>query len=447
MNDTICAISTALGVGAISIIRLSGQDAITIVNKIFKSKDLTRAASHTINYGYIEYEKQTIDEVLVTIMKAPKTYTKEDIVEINCHGSIATVNKILEILLTLGCRLAEGGEFTKRAFLNGRIDLVQAEAVSDLIASTTEASRNLSLNSIKGNLSKIIKELRQEILEVLANIAVNIDYPEYEDAEEITIDLLKTKNEHILKKLKEILNTAKDGKIIKDGINVALIGKPNVGKSSILNRLLDENKAIVTNVAGTTRDIVEGSITIKGIKFNFIDTAGIRQTTDEIEKIGVDKSKEISKIADLVICVLNGQEKLSDEDKEILSITKNTPRIIFVNKNDKPLKIDKVTSAIYGNTLTEEGIKPLKEQMIKEFNLNKINTQDFTYVSNARQIALLKKCQQKLENISKQIEKQTPVDMLEIDLKQAYDLLGEITGETYKDELIDELFKNFCLGK
>ena len=448
MSDTICAISTALGVGAISIIRLSGPKSIEIVNKIFKGKDLTKVDSHTIHYGFITYEDKIIDEVLVMIMKAPKTYTLEDIVEINCHGSLATVQKILEILLTLGCRLAEGGEFTKRAFLNGRIDLVQAEAVSDLISSTTEASRNLSLKGLTGKLSAIIKELRKDILDVLANIAVNIDYPEYEDAEEITLELLKEKNNKILGKLKDILKTAKDGKIIKDGINVAIVGRPNVGKSSLLNKVIEENKAIVTDIAGTTRDIVEGSITIEGIKFNFIDTAGIRNTQDKVEQIGVIKSKEMINEVDLIICVLNGLEKLTKEDKEILEYIEDKKRIIFVNKNDQKLEIDiKDKDVVYGNTIELSGIDALKEKMIEEFHLNKINTQDFTYVSNARQIALLRQCQKILESIEEQISIQTPVDMLEIDLKKVYDLLGEITGETYKDELLDELFKNFCLGK
>ena len=448
MSDTICAISTALGVGAISIIRLSGPKSIEIVNKIFKGKDLTKVDSHTIHYGFITYEDKIIDEVLVMIMKAPKTYTLEDIVEINCHGSLATVQKILEILLTLGCRLAEGGEFTKRAFLNGRIDLVQAEAVSDLISSTTEASRNLSLKGLTGKLSAIIKELRKDILDVLANIAVNIDYPEYEDAEEITLELLKEKNSKILGKLKDILKTAKDGKIIKDGINVAIVGRPNVGKSSLLNKVIEENKAIVTDIAGTTRDIVEGSITIEGIKFNFIDTAGIRNTQDKVEQIGVIKSKEMINEVDLIICVLNGLEKLTKEDKEILEYIEEKKRIIFVNKNDQKLEIDiKDKDVVYGNTIELSGIDALKEKMIEEFHLNKINTQDFTYVSNARQIALLRQCQKILESIEEQISIQTPVDMLEIDLKKVYDLLGEITGETYKDELLDELFKNFCLGK
>ena len=447
MNDTICAISTSLGVGAISIIRLSGPEAINITNKLFSKKNLTKVKSHTIHYGFICDKEEKIDEVLVSIMRAPKTYTKEDIVEINCHGGISSTNKVLELLLLNGCRLAEAGEFTKRAFLNGRIDLVQAEAVSDLISANTDASRKLSLKQVNGSLSKIINNLRNNILDILANIEVNIDYPEYEDIEEITIEMLKEKITYINVELNKILGSAQDGKIIKEGINVALIGKPNVGKSSLLNKLIEENKAIVTNIAGTTRDIVEGSALINGIKFNFIDTAGIRNTIDEVEKLGVEKSRQIIQNVDLIICVLNGEENLTNEDQEILNFTNNKKRIIFINKNDRPLKIDFSGKVIYGNTKSLAGIKDLKEEMIKEFNLNNIITQDFTYVSNARQIALLKKAQTLIQDLQKEVKNNVPIDMLEIDLKKVFDLLGQITGETYEDELLDKLFKNFCLGK
>ena len=448
MNDNICAISTALGVGAISIIRVSGNDAISIVNKIFKGKDLTKVPSHTINYGYIINQDTIIDEVLVSVMKAPKTYTKEDIVEINCHGGISSTNKVLELLLTNGCRLAEGGEFTKRAFLNGRIDLVQAEAIGDLINSQTEASRKLLMKQVTGKLSIIIKNLRQKILDILANIAVNIDYPEYEDAKEVTLEELKNNIQDIKKDLANILETSENGKILKDGITVALVGKPNVGKSSLLNKLLDENKAIVTDIAGTTRDIVEGSITLKGVKFNFIDTAGIRDTEDKVESLGVQKSKEIMQNVDLVICVLNGNEKLTKEDQEILNNLKDINHLLFINKDDqkKMIEIDD-KEAIYGNTVTSNGLDKLIEKLITLFNLNALNNSDFTYVSNARQIAILKQCQDLTHIIIESINEQMPVDMIEIDIKRVYDLLGQITGETYQDELLDELFKNFCLGK
>lgn len=447
MEDTICAISTSLG-GAISIVRVSGKNAIKIVNKLFSTKNLENAKSHTIHYGYIVDEDQKIDEVLVSVFKAPKTYTCEDIVEINCHGGISTTNKVLELLLTNGCRLAEGGEFTKRAFLNGRIDLIQAEAVSDLLSSTSDQARSLSLNQVKGDLSLKIKNIRNTILDLLANIAVNIDYPEYEDAEEVTIEILQSKIPNIINQLNNLLNTASSGQIIKNGINVSIVGRPNVGKSSLLNKLLQEDKAIVTDIAGTTRDIVEGSISLNGIRFNFTDTAGIRDTKDKVEKIGVNKSKQYLKSSDYIICVLNGTEQLTKDDQEILDALDNDKSIIFVNKNDQKLKIDvDKKNIIYGNTMDANGIDELKNKLIENFNLDKINSNDITYLSNARQISLVKQAKNTLEKVNESLNELIPIDMLEIDIKKSYDLLGEITGETYQDELLDKLFENFCLGK
>lgn len=447
MEDTICAISTSLG-GAISIVRVSGKNAIKIVNKLFSTKNLETAKSHTIHYGYIVDGKQKIDEVLVSVFKAPKTYTCEDIVEINCHGGISTTNKVLELLLTNGCRLAEGGEFTKRAFLNGRIDLIQAEAVSDLLSSTSDQARSLSLNQVKGDLSLKIKNIRNTILDLLANIAVNIDYPEYEDAEEVTIEILQSKIPNIINQLNNLLNTASSGQIIKNGINVSIVGRPNVGKSSLLNKLLQEDKAIVTDIAGTTRDIVEGSISLNGIRFNFTDTAGIRDTKDKVEKIGVNKSKQYLKSSDYIICVLNGTEQLTKDDQEILDALDNDKSIIFVNKNDQKLKIDvDKKNIIYGNTIDANGIDELKNKLIENFNLDKINSNDITYLSNARQISLVKQAKNTLEKVNESLNELIPIDMLEIDIKKSYDLLGEITGETYQDELLDKLFENFCLGK
>ncbi|HJJ16793.1 MAG TPA: tRNA uridine-5-carboxymethylaminomethyl(34) synthesis GTPase MnmE [Bacilli bacterium] len=447
MEDTICAISTSLG-GAISIVRVSGKNAIKIVNKFFSTKNLETAKSHTIHYGYIVNETQKIDEVLVSVFKAPKTYTCEDIVEINCHGGISTTNKVLELLLTNGCRLAEGGEFTKRAFLNGRIDLIQAEAVSDLLSSTSDQARSLSLNQVKGDLSLKIKNIRNTILDLLANIAVNIDYPEYEDAEEVTIEILQSKIPNIINQLNNLLNTASSGQIIKNGINVSIVGRPNVGKSSLLNKLLQEDKAIVTDIAGTTRDIVEGSISLNGIRFNFTDTAGIRDTKDKVEKIGVNKSKQYLKSSDYIICVLNGTEQLTKDDQEILDALDNDKSIIFVNKNDQKLKIDvDKKNIIYGNTIDANGIDELKNKLIENFNLDKINSNDITYLSNARQISLVKQAKNTLEKVNDSLNELIPIDMLEIDIKKSYDLLGEITGETYQDELLDKLFENFCLGK
>lgn len=449
MDDTIVSISTSLGVGAIAIIRLSGPKAIEIVNKIFKGKDLTKVDSHTINYGYIKENDTIIDEVLVSIMRAPKTYTTEDVVEINTHGGIATTNKVLELCLTNGARLAEPGEFTKRAFLNGRIDLTQAEAVEDIITSTTDKSLNLSMNQLTGSLKKLITDTRKTMVNLMANIEVNIDYPEYEDAENITIPLLKEKLVPIKNKLSKLLEESKNAKIIKDGIDVALIGRPNVGKSSLLNLFLEEEKAIVTNIAGTTRDIVEGQTIINGIKINFIDTAGIRNTTDVVEKIGVEKSKQMISKADLNILILNNNEPITNEDKELLELIKSKPSIIFINKDDLETKLDleQMPNIVQGNTLSLEGIKDLKQKIIEYFNLEKIEVKDATYLTNARQNALIKNTISYIDQALEDIENEVPVDMIEINIRAAWDTLGEIIGATYKDELLDELFSNFCLGK
>jgi len=449
MEDTICAISTSLGVGAISIIRVSGSEAINIVNKIFKGKNLNEVKSHTINYGYICDDNKEIDEVLVSVMRAPKTYTLEDIIEINCHGGISTTNKVLELILENGARLAEPGEFTKRAFLNGRIDLTQAESVDELLKSKSESARVVALNGVSGSLGKKIKKLRSILVELMANIEVNIDFPEYEDALEITHSNLLPKLTIIKDELTELINSARNGKILSEGLNVAIIGRPNVGKSSILNNLLEEEKAIVTDIAGTTRDVIEGSATINGILINFIDTAGIRETEDIVEKIGVDRSREAIKKADLVILVLNNNEKLTKEDLELLDTIKEYPHIIFVNKTDleENLVIDKDYNVIRGNTKELKGLDELKEKIILTFNLDKIETKDMTYLSNVRQIDLAKKANKSILNCINNLNNEIPVDMLAIDIKQAWDLLGEIIGENYQDALLDELFTNFCLGK
>ena len=452
MEDTIVAISTASGVGAISIIRLSGSKALEVASKIFKGKDLKKVASHTINHGYIiDKNRNIIDEVLVSVMLAPKTYTMEDIVEINTHGGIASTNKVLELCLVNGARLAQPGEFTKRAFLNGRIDLTEAEAIEDVINSSTDKSLILSMNQLTGSLKNLITETRKDIMGLIANIEVNIDYPEYEDAEDITLKRLKEKLLPIKSKLEELLKNSNDAKIIKDGINICMIGRPNVGKSSLLNAFLEEDKAIVTDIAGTTRDIVEGETIINGIKINFLDTAGIRETANVVEKIGVDKSKKIINTADLIILVLNNNEKLTPDDLELLDLIKDKNYIIFVNKNDLPANIDlpieKYTNVVYGNTLTTAGIKELKEMITTVFNLEKINTNDPTYITNARHKALIEVALNYLNSALENIDNGYSVDMLEIDIRACWDTLGEIIGATYKDELLDELFSNFCLGK
>lgn len=450
MNENICAISTSLGVGAISIVRASGPNVIDIVNKIFKGKDLNKVETHTINYGHIVDNEEIIDEVLVSIMLAPKTFTKEDVVEINCHGGIATTNKVLELLILNGCRLAEKGEFLKKAFLNGRIDLIEAEGINDLISSETEESRKYAINRAEGNLSKIIKNNRNVLVSLQADMEVNFDYPEEADNPEITHEKVLKSLEIIKKDLEDLSKTAQEGSILKNGIDVAIIGKPNVGKSSILNHLLDEQKAIVTNIAGTTRDIVEGSITLDGVKLNLIDTAGIRETEDIVEKIGVDKSKDIVNQADLAIYVLNNNEEITKEDIELINNI-NVKKIILINKNDLESKINidsiKENIIIYGNTLTPNGLDELKKKISELFKLSEIKSKDYNYLSNARQVALVRQSLVSIENAIQSVKDEMPLEMIAVDIKDAFDLLGEIIGVTYKDELLDELFSKFCLGK
>lgn len=446
MDDTICAISTALGVGAISIIRVSGNDSINIVNKIF-DRDLTNVLSHTINYGHIIDNNEIIDEVLISVMKSPKTFTCEDIVEINCHGGIATTNKILELVIRNGARMALPGEFTKRAFLNGRIDLIEAEGVMDLINSKTEVGRKMAMASLSGKVSNMISDLRRKMLDIIANIEVNIDYPEYEDILVVTNDMIKDSVTHLKSELSKILKEALDGKIIKEGIKTLIIGRPNVGKSSILNRLLDEDKAIVTDIEGTTRDIVEGTVSLDGILLNIIDTAGIRQTDNIVEKIGVDKSISLINEADLIILVLNNNEALNSDDLKLLESTKNKKRIIFINKSDLESNISIDEDVIYGNTLNNAGLDELKNKIKELFNMDNISNSDLNYLSSANQIATLKECLKRVEDIEIALENDLTVDMLEIDIKRIWELLGNLIGESYDEELLDNLFSKFCLGK
>ena len=452
MNDTICAISTSQGIGAIAIIRVSGPDSIQIVNKIFKGKDLTKVESHTINYGYIvDNDNNEIDEVLVSVMKSPRTFTTEDTVEINTHGGIAPTNKVLEILLTNGCRLAEPGEFTKRAFLNGRIDLLEAEAVMDKINAQTEKQNQLANNQLKGKVSKLIDDLRSDMIQIISNINVNIDFPEYDDVDIITNEILIPKITNLKNRIEKIIKESKNGEIIKNGITTSIVGEPNVGKSSLLNALLDEDKAIVTDIAGTTRDIVEGNISIEGIPLNIIDTAGIRETDNIIESIGVEKSKEMLNKSDLILLVLNNNEPLSNEIKKIYETIKNKTHIVIINKIDLENKLDinyfPKDNVIKMSVRNNKGLSELKQHIVDLFNLSQINTDDPTYLSNTRSIAILKKCLKSIKDIEKSLEDNIPIDMLEIDIKNIWEELGKINGKYYDEELLDEMFNRFCLGK
>lgn len=451
MNDTIVGIATALGVGAVSIIRVSGDEAIKIVNGITLSKKLNNVNSHTINYDYIVDNNEKIDEVLISVMLGPKSFTREDVVEINAHGGIATTKKILELLLIKGCRLSEPGEFTKRAYLNGRIDLTQAEGIMDLINAKTDKARDLAINQLGGNVSRLIKDLRQYLLEILANIEVNIDYPEYEDIEEMTIIKIKERISLIEKKINSIIKESENSKIIKEGIKTVIIGKPNVGKSSLLNCLIDEEKAIVTDIEGTTRDVIEGSITIDGIALDIMDTAGIRSTEDLIEKIGVQKSLDLIDQADLILFVLNNNDIVNEEEMILLEKIYEKKHILVINKldlesnlNQDALKSDNIVKI---STLKNQGILDLKNKIKEMYNLDQIETKDINYLTNARSLALLNQALEAIQSVKVGIEKELPIDMIEIDIKSIWNLLGEITGEKYQDDLINQLFSQFCLGK
>ncbi len=450
-GKTIVGIATTTGIGAISIIRLSGPDAIKIANQVFWGRNLNNVASHTIHYGYIVDNGEKIDEVLVTVMKKPKTYTKEDVVEINCHGGISTTNKVLEVLLTHGCEVAEPGEFTKRAFLNGRIDLLEAEGVMSIINAQTDLNRQLAFNQLKGSVSRKIIAEREKLTRLLANIAVNIDYPEYEDIEEVNYEMIKNITKDVKKKLNQIYKESKQGKIIEEGIKTVIIGKPNVGKSSLLNALIEENKAIVTDVAGTTRDVVEGKLNIGGVLLNLADTAGIRKTVDEIEKIGVEKSMELINQAELVLLVLDNSQRITAEEKKIIEKIKEKNYILVINKVDLVGKIEKskfpADKIVETSVFDEKTIYNLKTKINEMFRLEKLSQKDLTYLTSARSIALLQKVLKILDEIEAGVKSNKAIDVLEIDIRRAWKELGLITGEVFEDELIDNIFENFCLGK
>lgn len=456
--DTITSISTPMGEGAIGIVRLSGPEAVEIGDKLYKGKKkLKDVPSHTINYGHIidSETHEVVEEVMISVLRAPKTFTREDIIEINCHGGILTINRILELTMTHGARMAEPGEYTKRAFLNGRIDLSQAEAVMDFIRSKTDRASKVAMNQIEGRLSDLIKQQRQSILEILAQVEVNIDYPEYDDVEDATTEFLLAQSKKIKNEIDQLLETGTQGKIMREGLSTVIVGKPNVGKSSMLNNLIQDNKAIVTEVAGTTRDVLEEYVNVRGVPLRLVDTAGIRDTEDIVEKIGVERSRKALSEADLILFVLNNNEPLTEEDRTLYEVIKNEDAIVIVNKTDleRRLDIEEVktmigdTPLIQTSMLKQEGVDELELQIRDLFFGGEVQNQDMTYVSNSRHISLLKQARQTIQDAIDAAEAGIPMDMVQIDLTRTWELLGEIIGESASDELINQLFSQFCLGK
>lgn len=449
--DTIAAISTPLGEGAIGIVRLSGSDAIAIADKVFTGKSLANCDSHTLNYGHITENTRVLDEVMVGVMKAPKTFTREDVVEINTHGGIAVMNEILQLLLCNGARMAEPGEFTKRAFLNGRMDLSQAEAVMDIIRAKTDQAMNIAVKQLDGSLSNLINKTRQKILETLAQVEVNIDYPEYDDVEEMTTRMLREKTAAFQTLLENLLKTAKRGKILREGLSTAIIGRPNVGKSSLLNHLLREEKAIVTDIAGTTRDVIEEYVNINGVPLKLVDTAGIRETDDIVERIGVERSHKALEEADLVLLVLNANEALTGQDRQLLKISEDSNRIVLLNKTDLSENIetaDLPEDVIKISVLEDTNIDKIEAKINELFFENAgIIEQDATYLSNSRHIALIEQALEALKAVNDGLDAGMPVDLVQVDMTRAWEILGELTGDAAPDELITQLFSQFCLGK
>lgn len=440
MNDTIAAIATANATGAVSIIRISGEEAILIVSELI-NKDLSKKEGYTITFGTVQEDNEVVDEVLVSIFRAPKSYTGEDVVEIGCHGGLFITRKILSLCLGKGARLARRGEFTERAFLNGKMDLSQAEGVNDLINATDEVNAKSAMHSLKGSVSKILKPLEEDLTQIISNIEVNIDYPEYDDVHQLTEDEILPKARTWLKDIQKLIDEAKKAVNIREGIDTVILGRPNVGKSSLLNALLEEDKAIVTDVAGTTRDIVEGTVRLDGITLNLIDTAGIHESNDIVEKIGIDKSLQALEKAELVIVVIDGSEALTDEDHKLLEMTKNKNRIVVYNKNDKAIQHDGISiSAINGDV--EALTNAIKEKYEKELYLASSDT-----LNNERQIGLAIQAEQSMKNAIRTLEDGMELDLVTIDLENAWTSLKEITGKAGKEDLLDEIFSRFCLGK
>ena len=448
-DDTIVGISTAMGKGAISIIRLSGPQAIEIVNKVFKGRNLTKVKSHTIHYGHIYNKEELLDEVLVSVFKAPKTYTAEDVVEINCHGGSFVTNQVLKLLLENNARLAEAGEFTKRAFLNGRIDLTKAESVMDVIDAESKNALKLANKGLRGDIADLITKKQQELLDIVAVIAVNIDYPEYDDVEEMTNTKVLPKINKLINDLEDILKKSNTAEKIKHGIDTVIVGQPNVGKSSLLNAMLREDKAIVTSIAGTTRDVIEGKLNLENITLNLIDTAGIRETNDEVEKIGVDRSKAWLEKSELVLFLIDGSKEVDEEDLRLYETVKNYEHLVIVNKQDLNLKANLAdfNNPIYISTKNQEDINKLEKVIVDKVLMDEINLDNLTYVSNARQIDRLKHAIENLKNAVKAIDDGVYIDFIDIYLQDAWNSLGEILGNIKDGSLLDELFSKFCLGK
>lgn len=450
LDDIIVGISTGFQEGAISIIRLSGVGSIELVEKCFKGKKLSKVNSHTINYGYIiDEDNNVLDEVLVSVFKAPKTYTKEDVVEINCHGGLFVTNKIYELLISLGARPSEAGEFTKRAFLNGRIDLTKAEAVMDMISAENNAALAIASKGLQGVIKRTVDDLRQKLLDVIAVISVNIDYPEYDDVEMLTTSQIKPGIELILSDVINLLDKSKSAKFLKNGVDTAIVGKPNVGKSSLLNALLEENKAIVTSIPGTTRDTIEAKFNIGNITLNLIDTAGIRDTEDIVEKIGVDKSLDTIDKAELILFVVDGSKELDQEDITLYEKVKDKKHLVIINKDDLGIVLDvnQFENKVIISTNDIYKVEEVKKSILKLIEVEKITNKDITYLSNARQIEKLNLAKNELLEAMKEIEENAFIDFVDIHLRAAWMYLGEIIGETSSESLLDELFSKFCLGK
>lgn len=458
IQDTIAAISTAVGEGGIAIIRVSGPDAIDGIARIFRSRiDLREATTHTLHYGHIVDPKsgEQVEEVIVTLMRGPRSFTAEDVVEINAHGGVVAVKKVLDVVLMQeGMRLAEPGEFTKRAFLNGRIDLMQAEAVIDLIRSKSDRAFSIASKQAEGTLSRRIKALRQTVIELLAHIEVNIDYPEH-DVEDLTSAYIREQSGKALEEIGKLLKTANEGKILREGIMTAIVGRPNVGKSSLLNVLAQENKAIVTDVPGTTRDVIEEYVTLNNIPLKLLDTAGIRETDDVVERIGVERSHHALEEADLILFVLNYNEPLHEDDRVLLKKMSNRQVIVIINKTDLPQALNmeeieqlfKAESIVRMSVLEEEGLDELEKAISQLFFEGQLDSGDLTYVSNVRHISLLKHAQQSLVDAIEASDAGIPIDLIQIDVRSAWESLGEILGDAVGDSLIDQIFSQFCLGK